>query len=90
MLAQNYTFSFNIELDSNFIGTGESILLNIVADWPLDSGDDVKDSKWGNDAYDFMQIERSKQQEDENYVMRSVIEISLELNTKQYLEEKKN
>lgn len=89
-LAQEYPFLFNIEVDSSFVGKGESIILNIVADWPLDSGDDKKDSKWGLAAYDFNQLELAKSKEDPNYKVRSVIEISLELNTRQYVEENKN
>lgn len=86
-LAQDYPFLFNIELDSNYIAAGESILLNIVADWPLDSGDDHKDTMWGKKAYEFVQEEKRKNSEDANYQVRSVIEIMLELNTKQYIEE---
>ena len=71
-LAQNYPFLFNIEVDSNFVGTGESILLNIVADWPLDSGDDLQDSKWGNDAYNFIQEEKAKAENDPEYKIHSV------------------
>lgn len=86
-LAHEYPFLFNVEIDSNFIAAGESIMLNIVADWPFDSGDDVMDTKWGNDAYDFVTKEEQKKLEDPDYEIRSVIEIALELNTKQYIEE---
>lgn len=89
-LAQDYPFLFNIEIDSQFIGTGDSIMLNIVADWPLDSGDDAKDSMWGITAYNFNQAEQAKAKEDPNYKRRSVIEISLELNTRQYVEDNEN
>lgn len=86
-LAQEYPFLFNVEVDSHFIGTGESILLNIVADWPLDSGDDLKDSMWGDAAYNFSKEEKAKAIENPDYKIRSVIEIMLELNTKQYLDD---
>lgn len=86
-LAQTYPFLFNIEVDSSFVGKGESVMLNIVADWPLDSGDDEKDSLWGNDAYNFNQAELAKSKENPDYKVRPFIEIALELNTKQYVEE---
>lgn len=86
-LAQNYPFLFNVEVDSHFVGKGESILLNIVADWPLDSGDDKADSDWGNLAYNFIKEEQEKASNDNTYEIRSVIEIVLELNTKQYIKE---
>lgn len=89
-LAQSYPFLFNVEVDGHFIGTGESIFLNIVADWPLDSGDDAKDSMWGNAAYNFIQNEKIKAENDPEYKIRSVIEIALELTTQQYVEENKD
>ena len=89
-LSQDFPFLFNVEVDSNYIAAGESILLNIVADWPLDSGNDVKDSQWGNAAYNFIKEEEIKSTEDKDYQIRSVIELVLELNTKQYIEENQN
>lgn len=88
-LAHEYPFLFNIEVDSNFLASGESIMLNIVADWPLDSGNDLLDSKWGNDSYNFIEQEKNKKLENPDYEIRSVIEIMIELNTKQYVEDNK-
>lgn len=86
-LSHNYPFSFNIRKDASYVGTQESINLNIVMDWPLDSGNDALDSEWGKKAYDFNALENHKKEEDENYKIRSVIEVVLELNSMQYIEE---
>ena len=89
-LSHTYPFTFNIINDSDFIKANESIIFNITAEWPLDSGNDIKDGKWGNDAYKFINSENKKAEQDPTYEIRSVIEIVIELNTKQYTEENDN
>ena len=89
-LSHNYPFVFNISNDSSFIKANESIIFNIAAEWPLDSGDDIKDGKWGNDAYKFIEAENKKIETNPEYEIRPVIEITIELNTKQYIEENTN
>jgi len=86
-LAHDYPYLFNIRKDASFIAAGDSINLNIVMEWPLDSGDDELDSEWGKKAYQFNNEEKQKKELDKNYEIRSVIELVLELSSMQYIEE---
>ena len=61
--------------------------MNIAAEWPLDSGDDITDTKWGTEAYKFAQLEKEKAANDSEYEERAVMEIIVEMNTKQYVED---
>ena len=86
-LSHDYPFVFNLICDSQFIKSNESIILNIVAEWPLDSGDDITDTRWGTEAYKFEQLEKEKVANDSEYEERAVMEIIVEMNTKQYVED---
>ena len=59
-LSHEYPIVFNIISDSDFIKANESIIVNIAAEWPLDSGDDITDGKWGNEASKFIELEKEK------------------------------
>lgn len=86
-LANNYPYLFNTRKDASFVRAQDSINLNIVLEWPLDSGNDKLDSEWGKKAYNFKEQEKQKKSQNESYEIRPVIEIVLELNAMQYIEE---
>ena len=76
LLAHNYPFQINMSLSDKYAnandGTGE---FYVSVDWPLDGGNDKRDSEWGNDAYQF-----AKDNPD-----TTAIEITIQLKAEQYL-----
>lgn len=55
-LSSDYPFSVNVSYDNKYLKakTGESAL-RIGVSWPLDSDNDIEDSKWGSKAYEYHQ-----------------------------------
>lgn len=86
-IAQDFPFSFNFSINTNHLESSKAIDLNITISWPLDSGNDINDSAFGNMAAEFVQREAQRKQENPNYNVKSCIELIVELNVKQYLEE---
>lgn len=86
-LAHSYPFVFNIRKEASYVAQQDSINLNIVMEWPLDSGNDKLDSEWGNKVYEFKKTEKQNKENNSNYEIRSVIKLVLELNAQQYIEE---
>lgn len=52
-----YPFKINIEKDDEGLvkGTGNGSF-RITVEWPFESGDDVKDTEWGNRAYEYYSL----------------------------------
>ena len=50
-----YPFKINIEKDDEGLvsGTGNGSF-RITVEWPFESGDDAKDTEWGNRAYEYL------------------------------------
>lgn len=69
-----YPFKINIEKDDSELiqGTGDG-KFTISVKWPYESGDDEKDTLWGNKAYEYYELNKDKKS----------IEIQLELEAKQ-------
>lgn len=69
-----YPFKINIAKDDSELiqGTGDG-KFSISVEWPYESGDDEKDTLWGNKAYDYYEANPDKKS----------IEIQLELVAKQ-------
>ena len=88
ILAHEYPFHINMDLSRNFAnahdGTGNFV---VSVSWPLDSGDDALDTEWGTKAYEFQSGEANKLKADENYQVRSSIEIRISLEAVQYVGE---
>lgn len=82
-LSQELPFAFNFSLDSNYLEPQKAIHLNITISWPLDSGNDTLDSEWGNKTSEFIQKEQEKKASNQEYKIKSCIEIIVELNVKQ-------
>lgn len=54
ILAHNYPFHINIDLSKSFVlAQTDEATFKVSVSWPLDSGQDEIDSKWGTDAYSF-------------------------------------
>ena len=53
MLANNYPFSIQLSLTDNIVSPGQTELFNIDVTWPYESGNDVLDTQWGMDAYNY-------------------------------------
>ena len=86
-LAHDYPFHVNINLDKSYAkskdGTSE---FEVSVSWPLDSGDNQKDSDWGKKVFDFMEAEEQKANADASYQKRSPIKLIINLKASQYLE----
>ena len=82
MLSHDYPFHININLskDHAMSGGDESEFIVSIS-WPLDSGQNDKDSEWGSDSYKYME-EQSKLPADER---EAQIKIVISLKAEQYI-----
>lgn len=87
-LAHDYPFHINIGLTKNVAvsqsGTSE---LNVSISWPLDSDNDKADSMWGTKAYDFIQRENIKAQNDSSYQINSPVRIVISIKAEQLVDD---
>ena len=86
-LAQQYPFVVAFSLDKKYLDVGEKSEFSYSVTWPLDSGDDILDAKWGNDAYDFLFNETQKYNADNTYEVRDCIKIEVELIVEQFVDD---
>ena len=86
-LAQQYPFVVAFSLDKKYLDVGEKSEFSYSVAWPLDSGDDILDAKWGNDAYDFLFNETQKYNADNTYEVRDCIKIEVELIVEQFVDD---
>ena len=54
-LKNNYPFTIEISSTNNIIEPNGEEKINITVSWPYESGDDEKDTYWGNLAYNYHQ-----------------------------------
>ena len=56
-MKSEYPFKINIEKDDEGLvsGTGNGSF-RITVEWPFESGDDAKDTEWGNRAYEYYSL----------------------------------
>ncbi len=56
-MKNDYPFKINIEKDDEGLvsGTGNGSF-RITVEWPFESGDDAKDTEWGNRAYEYYSL----------------------------------
>ena len=54
-LSHNYPFHIDIALSTRYIDSHEDAIFEVSVTWPLDSGNNVLDSQWGNKAYQYSQ-----------------------------------
>lgn len=86
-LSQEYPFTINFALGTQYLNAQNSTTFMYSIDWPLDSGDDVFDTQWGINASEFIKEENEKKQKDNDYVIRSSIELKVTLNVTQNIKE---
>lgn len=68
LLSHDLPFHININLEDRFIEAQNGVSdFSVSISWPLDSLNDERDSKWGNEAYKFQQEEQAKQAQDPSY-----------------------
>ncbi len=84
-LSHDYPFHINISMKSSAVKKKDKTTFVVSLSWPLDSGNDELDSKWGNDAYNFLISENEKLKLDPTYQVRPAIEIILNLSAEQYV-----
>ena len=87
-LSHNLPFHINMSLDKRYIEKRGGVSnFSVSITWPLDSLNDERDSKWGNEAYKFQQEEISKHNEDSSYVPRKSIKIIISVKAEQLINE---
>lgn len=85
-LSNEYPFHLNFSLSNNIASAKDGVgSFSVSVSWPLDSGDDEKDTLWGVKAYNFQANEASKLKNDENYQVRKPIELQVSLEAVQYV-----
>lgn len=80
ILSHHYPFHINMNLTKRYAvkEKGESIF-EVSASWPLDSGDDIEDTAWGREAYDF------KNNEILNNTDRPAVQLVISVIAEQYV-----
>lgn len=87
-LAHDYPFHINVALNKGYVRANhseEDSELNVSISWPLDSDDDLADSNWGTEAFNFQKQEEAKLKANPNYQIKSSIKIVISLKAEQYL-----
>lgn len=88
LLSHDYPFHININLSKNYVlAKGDESKFEVSVSWPLDSDHDALDSFWGNEAYKFQQSEANRKGANENYQIRSSIQVVISVTAEQYMEE---
>ena len=59
-LKNNYPFTIEISSTNSIIEPNGEEKINITVSWPYESGDDEKDTNWGNLAYNYHQANPGK------------------------------
>ncbi len=86
-LAHDYPFQVNAELSSSLLPkeTGESIF-KITITWPFNADNDIEDTAWGLQAYNFAEAENAKLAADSSYEVLDALEIMLSVKAEQKFE----
>lgn len=85
-LSHEYPFHININLNKEYVKAKDDLsTLNVSVTWPLDSGLDEEDSKWGREAFNFQKKEESASKTDNSYQVRSSIKLLITLKAEQYI-----
>ena len=84
-LSHEYPFHLNIDLSKRYISAGgDSSTFEVSVSWPLDSGNDDVDSLWGTNAYNFQNEERTKKNNNPEYVQRPAVQLVISIMAEQY------
>lgn len=86
-LSHDWPFQINMNLSSRYVGSkGGEGKFSVSVTWPLDSNNDERDSRWGNEAYKFQQSEAAKQQLDPTYVPEKSLKIVISVKAEQFID----
>ncbi len=90
-LAHDYPFHVNVALSDTLLPaeTGKSIF-KITITWPFNADNDVEDTIWGVNAYNFAAAEEAKLALDPTYEILDAIEIMLSVKAEQDFESNEN
>lgn len=86
VLAHQYPFHINIDLSKRFVlAKTDETVFKVTVSWPLDSGNDARDSSWGTKAYQFKLNEEEQDDLNSDYDKKSPIRLTIDLTAEQYL-----
>lgn len=87
LLSHDLPFHININLEDRFIEAQNGVSdFSVSISWPLDSLNDERDSKWGNEAYKFQQEEQAKQAQDPSYTPKKSLKIVISVKAEQFID----
>lgn len=86
-LSRDYPFDLELSHQSRFLEAGSSSSFTVSCTWPFNSGNDALDTQYGQLAYDFYQNEQQLHAQDSSYIMRSGLELKIEIVISQYIDE---
>jgi len=87
LISHELPVNINVSLSKRYVlkNNGESFF-EVSVSWPLDSDRDELDSKWGNDASVFNNLEKSKLNGNPSYQIRPALQVIISLSAEQALE----
>ncbi len=86
-LAHDYPFHINISIDDNYLERKSGVSkFEFSISWPFNSGNDVEDTAWGYDAYEFKEAENQKLLADPSYEIKNPVMINLSVEAAQEVE----
>ena len=84
-LSHDYPFHLNINLKKNFVlAKGDTSDVEVSVSWPLDSGNDERDSNWGNAAFNFQENEKNKELQNQDYHANPTLKVIISIKVEQY------
>lgn len=86
-LSRDYPFDLELSHQSRFLEAGSSSSFTVSCTWPFNSGNDALDTQYGQLAYDFYQNEQQLHAQNSSYIMRSGLELKIEIVISQYIDE---
>lgn len=87
LLSHDLPFHINISLEDRYVEAKNGVSdFSVSVSWPLDSLNDERDSKWGNEAYKFQQEEQQKHEQDPNYIPRKSLKIVISVKAEQFID----
>lgn len=86
-LSRDYPFDLELSHQSRFLKAGSSSSFTVSCTWPFNSGNDSLDTQYGQLAYDFYQNEQQLHAQNSSYIMRSGLELKIEIVISQYIDE---
>ncbi len=87
-LSHKYPFHINISISKKYVAPKEEdATFEVSVSWPLDSGDDILDSYWGNKAYKYEKKQNELHNEDASYVKQPAIKVAINVVAEQAIDD---